>query len=172
MITISHFNLTAHDIAPFFLKKGVSPLKLQKLLYYSQVWFVKKTGTMLFNDPIKAWVFGPVVASIWSKFKIVRRNDTIAPINHFYPQPTDLPTEVVGHLEEVWKSYGHLSGAELVDLTHGELPWKSSRMGLLDNHPSDNVILFNESTLSGYVLNNFNRIPYIKSINSLGFFSS
>lgn len=169
---MNNLDLTANDIAPFFLMKGVSPLKLQKLLYYSQVWFIKKFDAKLFSDPIKAWVFGPVVAPIWSKFKIVRRNDIISPVGHFYPYPTILPEHVSIHLNDVWAAYGHLSGAELVDLTHAELPWKSSRVGLLDNQPSDNEIILDNTTLSEYVLDRFHRIPYIKSNNSLGFFSS
>ncbi|EFK57342.1 DUF4065 domain-containing protein [Sphingobacterium spiritivorum] len=167
-----NFSLTANDIAPFFVKKKVSPLKLQKLLYYSQVWYVKKFDLKLFSDPIKAWVFGPVVPVIWNKFKIVRRSDIIAPIAHFYPCPTILPQNVLDHLEEIWNSYGHLSGSELVDLTHSEYPWNASRKGLLDTQPSDNEIIINNDTLAEYVLDRFNNIPYVKSSNSLGFFSS
>lgn len=169
---MNNFNLTANDVAPFFVKKGVSPLKLQKLLYYSQVWYIKKFGTILFIDPIRAWIYGPVVAPIWGKFKIVRRNDIIAPVNHFYPCPTILPFQITNHLEDVWNSYGHLSGAELVDLTHSERPWKNSRAGLLDNQPSDNIIELNNTTLDDYQLDRFNNIPYVSSKKSLGFFSS
>src|SRR5690606_17754815 len=156
---MSNFYLTANDIAPFFVRKGVSPLKLQKLLYYSQVWFIKKHNINLFVDPIKAWVFGPVVSPIWTKFKVVRRNDIITPFSHFYPFPTVLPQQTTQHLEDVWNSYGHLSGSELVDLTHAELPWKMSRIGLLDNQPSDNDIILNSTTLSGYQLDSFGNIP-------------
>lgn len=165
-------HLTADDIAPFFVRKGVSPLKLQKLLYYSQVWFVKRYNTKLFVDPIKAWVFGPVVYPVWNKFKVVRRNDIIAPFSHFYPDPTILSSNTTQHLEDIWNSYGHLSGSELVDLTHTELPWKMSRNGLLDNQPSDNNIILNSDTLSEYQLDSFGNIPYVQSNKTLGYFSS
>lgn len=40
------------NIASFFVKKGVSPLQLQKLLYYAQVWFFVKHGNRLFFSDI------------------------------------------------------------------------------------------------------------------------
>ncbi|WP_116776680.1 Panacea domain-containing protein [Sphingobacterium corticibacter] len=169
---MNNFNLTANDIATYFVKKGVSPLQLQKLLYYSQVWYLKKFDRRLFSDDIKAWVFGPVVTSIWSKFKVVRRNETIAPFDHFYPCPTLLPQVVNDHLDNVWSSYGHLTGSQLVDLTHSELPWKMSRIGLLDNQPSDNIIVLNSATIKDYNLDLNGQIPYITSAKTLGYFSS
>ncbi|MEN5085114.1 type II toxin-antitoxin system antitoxin SocA domain-containing protein [Sphingobacterium faecium] len=169
---MNSFILNANDIAPFFVSKGVSPLKLQKLLYYSQVWFIKRNGDKLFTDPIRAWVFGPVVTSIWNKFKVVRRNDIIAPFTHFYPCPTLLPETIHQHLQDVWNSYGHLTGSELVDLTHSEIPWKMSRIGLLDNEPSATEIILDYNTISGYQLDHYNNIPYVQSKNTLGFFSS
>ena len=117
-------------------------------------------------------MFGPVVSSVWSKFKIVRRNDIIAPFSHFYHFPTPLPDNITNHLNDVWNSYGHLSGAELVDLTHSESPWKMGRVGLSDGQPGDNMIIFNDITLSEYTLDRFNNIPYVNSTKSLGFFSS
>jgi uncharacterized phage-associated protein len=164
--------ITANDIAPFFIKKGVSPLKLQKLLYYSQVWYFKKTGVKLFTDSIKAWVYGPVVRDIWNKFRFVKRNDLIAQLSHFYPQQTFLPQDIVDHLNDVWQSYGHLSGSNLVDLTHGETPWKSSRLGLLDNQPSDKDVIIDACTTNDYKLDHLGRIPIIKSSDTLGLFHS
>lgn len=162
----------ADDIASFFVKKGVTPLKLQKLLYYSQVWYIKRRNNILFNDPIKAWVFGPVVSSVWHKFKVVKRNHQIAPYRYFYPYDFILPNSILRHLEDVWESYGHLTGAELVDLTHSEAPWRISRKGLLKSEPSDNNIELNEITLKEYQLDLFDKIPYAQSKKSLGYFGT
>ena len=52
---------------------GVSNLKLQKLLYFVQAYFMleKKDHTPCFHEKIEAWDFGPVVPEAyqeWAKY--------------------------------------------------------------------------------------------------------
>ena len=56
----------------------VTPLKLQKLLYYCQGYALAFTGKPLFLEPIEAWRFGPVVNNI--KAGISRLMKLINPI--------------------------------------------------------------------------------------------
>ena len=70
-------NYRALDVSSFFIKKGVSPLKLQKLLYYSQLWFFVKNDKRLFDDRIQAWIYGPVVYDVWANFKFMKRSSII-----------------------------------------------------------------------------------------------
>lgn len=44
-------------------------LKLQKVLYFVQVWFLKKTGYPCFYQSIEAWSFGPVIPVSYREFK-------------------------------------------------------------------------------------------------------
>jgi len=102
-------NSKAIDISNFFIGKGVSHLKLQKLLYYSQLWYFVKEQTCLFDDVIKAWMYGPVVESVWHRFKYTKKNNLI-------PKSRTVKTDLANlneHLNQVWDAYGHLSGAEL-----------------------------------------------------------
>ena len=65
------------DIARYLgislLSKGlsVSPLKLQKILYYSQSWHMVLFGrnNTLFVDAPQAWVNGPVYPVIFQEYK-------------------------------------------------------------------------------------------------------
>ncbi|PKP61136.1 hypothetical protein CVT91_03840 [Candidatus Atribacteria bacterium HGW-Atribacteria-1] len=51
----------------------ITNLRLQKLLYYTQVWhLVNFNKEPLFDDEIKAWNFGPVVEEVYHKFKNFR----------------------------------------------------------------------------------------------------
>ena len=62
----------AKDIVKLAQKhnESVSNLKMQKLLYYAQAWYmVNNNGTVLFDDVIEARKFGPVVPSVYEKFK-------------------------------------------------------------------------------------------------------
>jgi uncharacterized phage-associated protein len=160
---------SALDISSFFIKKGVSPLKLQKLLYYSQVWFFVKKDCSFFQDRIKAWIYGPVIYDVWSDFKYMKRS-SIIPISR--ASNTLLDDIAISHLDEVWSSYGHLSGSDLVDLTHNELPWKNSRKGLLNNEPSDNEVIIDKLTTADFHLNSENKIPFVVTKNSLGNYSN
>jgi len=78
----------------------------------------------------------------------------------------------LAHLQDVWKSYGHLTGSDLVDLTHNDLPWKNSRKGLLDNQPSDKEVIINNDTTSDFSLDSNNQIPFVANQNTLGHFSN
>jgi uncharacterized phage-associated protein len=52
----------------YFLGKPISNLKLQKLLYFVWVEFLKRTGQYLFDDEICAWQLGPVVPDVYYEF--------------------------------------------------------------------------------------------------------
>lgn len=161
-------NYSALNIASYFIGKGVSPLQLQKLLYYSQVWFYVKNRRLLFDDKIKAWIYGPVIPKVWDNFRYMKRSSIIPKIR---AQEFDLK-EVKNHLSDVWNAYGHLTGSNLVDLTHNELPWRSSRAGLLNDTPSNNVIPINRITTTDFKLDASGNIPVIPQGHSLGIYSN
>lgn len=66
---------TARQVADYviaFLAEHGDPttnLKLQKLLYYSQAWYLALYDLPLFDDRIEAWVHGPVVPPVYGAFK-------------------------------------------------------------------------------------------------------
>lgn len=47
----------------------VSPMKLQKLLYYAHGWHLAVTDRPLLNEFVEAWRWGPVIPSIYHEFK-------------------------------------------------------------------------------------------------------
>lgn len=49
--------------------EGISPLKLQKLLYYAQGISLSMTGKKLFHNKIYAWEHGPVVKEVYQEYK-------------------------------------------------------------------------------------------------------
>jgi len=151
-----------HDIASFFINKGVSPLKLQKLLYYSQVWGFVKTGAFVFDEPIRNWVYGPVVKEVWSKYKYMRKGRNI---HKDYGNYLNLKQDTINHLDEVWNAYGHLSPFDLVELTHSEMPWLEKRKGLHATEPSDKVLRIDKNTTQYFILEN-KLIPKAESITN------
>lgn len=47
----------------------VSPMKLQKLLYYVCVKYAQKTGNLPISEQFEVWKYGPVLSSVYAEFK-------------------------------------------------------------------------------------------------------
>jgi uncharacterized phage-associated protein len=107
-------------------------LKLQKLLYYAQGWFLAKHARPLFGEPLQAWIRGPVVYEVWSKFRTCRWE----PINSRKIKKPDLPPAAVDHLAQVVEDYWDFSAYTLENMTHREAPWLNARRGSAKDTPS------------------------------------
>ncbi|CAG9176063.1 Antitoxin SocA [Cupriavidus laharis] len=107
----------------------LSPMKLQKLLYFAQSWHLKwKDGEPLIDDTFSRWKFGPVIPSLYHEFKhygasaIDQFGTFLSPQGGGYSlvQPTvpadDAYTWAV--IDEVIRAYGGYSGAQLSGITH------------------------------------------------------
>jgi uncharacterized phage-associated protein len=125
-----------NQIANFFLSKieqqkgdSITPLKLQKLVYYAQAWHYTIFDKTLFDDKIEAWTHGPVVRSLWERFRGVGKDSSID-ISSIDLEKTNFSSETLRLLEEVNQIYGEHTGSYLEALTHSETPWKEARKSL------------------------------------------
>lgn len=137
---------TADEIADWFLAKldtnagdTISPLKLQKLVYYAQAWHLAVFNQPLFNEPIQAWVHGPVVPSLYQRFKDNCR-DCLIDVRANGLKMAHFSTETEDLLNEVYSIYGEHSASYLEQLTHREMPWIRARKGIPLYHRSEEVI--------------------------------
>jgi uncharacterized phage-associated protein len=106
-------------------------LKLQKLLYYAQGWFLAKRSRALFGETLRAWVRGPVVYEVWSKFRDFRWE----PISGRLAKPK-LPPIAETHLADIIQEYWNYSAYTLEHMTHRESPWLNARRGIAKDTPS------------------------------------
>ena len=134
---------SAVDIARYFLccvdrevGDTISPLKLQKLVYYAQAWSLVFRNQPLFFQEIEAWVSGPIVRDVWDEYKAYKYSD-IPALDHFEAEFDEDEIEV---LEEVWNAYGELSAKHLAELTQSETPWLNARKGLEPAEISTKII--------------------------------
>lgn len=112
---------------------GVSNLRLQKLLYFVQVEFIKETGYAAFRENIEAWSFGPVVPEIYRKYKIFGReniiiNKEIGNVLDFFISDKNLNKESITDkdakiIDNVLEEASTLPTAELVRISHIQKPW-------------------------------------------------
>lgn len=116
----------------------ITPLALQKLLYYSQGFFVAFTGEYLFQNNCEAWVHGPVYPNVYHKYK----NHGFNPIEEDRKRFTDFELTRVEMevLDNIIRNFGCYSGKILEKMTHVETPWRQTRMGLADDANSNRVI--------------------------------
>jgi uncharacterized phage-associated protein len=127
-----------NDICDYLIQKvkydedfPLSNLKLQKLLYYVQAWYITFNDKPLFNGKFEAWVHGPVNRIIYDRFKDkkylyseITKNDVLNP--SFFET---VDGEVKNHIDNVLEVYLKYSGLQLEELSHRELPWKNARKG-------------------------------------------
>jgi uncharacterized phage-associated protein len=129
--------LPVSRVAEFIIQESdrISNLKLQKLLYYAQGWYLGLTGNPLFHEHIEAWVHGPVVPSM---FRIYRKNgwNTIPKPE----EPVSLPPLEARHIKSVLRAYGIYTADQLERLSHTERPWIDARKGLSPSEPSTATI--------------------------------
>ena len=133
---------------------SISPLKLQKLLYYIQAWFMVFYGrdNTLFRDVPQAWVNGPVYPAIYHIYKNKAANmcdhlDSSVFYNGDALEGLAMLTHALGlnadqfeTVESVIMMYGKQSQNQLIWLTHSELPWASARHGLAPLEKSEREI--------------------------------
>lgn len=103
--------------------ENITNLKLQKLVYYAQGFSLVLSGGPLFDEPIVAWVHGPVVPVLYSNYR-EHGGKPIPTRDGFDPAMIDSETRDL--LEEVYDVYGQYSAWGLRNLTHEEAPWQNT----------------------------------------------
>lgn len=118
----------------------ITPLALQKLLYYVQSFFYALFGYNLFTDDCQAWAHGPVYPDIYYKYKEFGYNPIDKPIEEFEDTYKSLSEEEIEFLDAVIYAFGGYSATVLKEMTHNESPWKQARGSLAPNDRSTNII--------------------------------
>ena len=115
----------------------VTPLTLQKLLYYIQGNYAAIYDKPLFDAPCEAWVHGPVYRNVYNLFRDFKYNpiddDRFVPLKESALPLTPEAKEVV---DRVLDTFGMYSGKVLESITHKETPWLDARKGFLPDETS------------------------------------
>jgi uncharacterized phage-associated protein len=136
------------DVASYFIdlanqtEATVSNLKLQKLVYYAQAWYLAIHGTPLFEEDFQAWVHGPVIPVLYQKYKTFGwqsiKQEAIKQVTT--GSHLDLSSDVLSFLSEIAQEYLACDARELEQMTHIEAPWNWARGDLQPDEPSNAVI--------------------------------
>lgn len=124
--------------------RGISNLKLQKLLYFVQAEFLvsSPSNTPCFKDRIEAWDFGPVVPNVYHQYKLfgssiipARMNDALVP---YYE---DIAFEDQLLIDAIVDDASKYTASQLVQITHNQAPWRNAYRRGLNNEITNKAIL-------------------------------
>lgn len=115
---------------------GISNLKLQKVLYFVQAYFLTQTKHPCFNEKIEAWDFGPVVPVAYSEFKGFAGMDIPTVKSYIAFDENDIWNTKRIEFEEncidnedkvlinkVVDKFSEYSATDMVKLTQHQTPW-------------------------------------------------
>ena len=128
---------SAKAVGNYFLAKygnsGISPLKLQKLVYVAHGWHLALRNEPLVDDEYpEAWPFGPVFPSLYHAHKHRGRmpimhlaNDVDLNLQASTPEIPQSDTETIKFLDRIWEVYGGYTALQLSSLCHQSgSPWE------------------------------------------------
>lgn len=135
-------------------KKEISPLKIQKLVYFSHGLNLSEYNEPLITEPIEAWKFGPVISSLYHEFKpygngkileyalVLKREDN-GELKFIRPTIQDSDSNTREIIEAVWEAFKNTNAVDLSSMTHMDgSPWKQVWIeGLPKNTPIPDDII-------------------------------
>lgn len=114
----------------------ISNLKLQKVLYFIQAYFLIEKNTPCFNEKIEAWDFGPVIPKAFYEYKqygsgniptiksyIVLDKNNIWDSKKIEFDDTIITNEDKILINKVINKFKNYYATDLVSLTHRQSPW-------------------------------------------------
>ncbi len=122
------------DIAERRGSPKLSPMKIQKLVYFAHGWHLAFYGSPLIRDEIQAWKFGPVVQEVYHEFKefgnegIDRKATDLAyeadDLHQVIPVVEEDDESAHYVINQVWEIYSPFTAVQLSNMTHNEgSPW-------------------------------------------------
>lgn len=118
---------------------GISNLKLQKVLYFIQAYFLISTNEQCFKEKIEAWDFGPVVPEAYREYKQFGSGDipTVSFIvdfdeeNIWESKIREYRDNIIAsadkvRIDAVVDKFSDYSATDLVSITHRQAPWKKA----------------------------------------------
>ena len=132
--------VSVFDVAKYVLSRLDEPcttMKLHKLLYYCQAWYLVWEDKPLFKEDIEAWANGPVIRALFNfhqgMYWATSGQLTLG-------NPSKLNDVQREDINNVLAFYGNKTSQWLIDQTHIEAPWRNARKGMLPNERGNRII--------------------------------
>ena len=128
-------------VANWFIEnlRNITPLKLQKLIYFAHGWHLALRDKPLIDELVQAWDYGPVIPNVYHEFKACGNQPIIELGTHLEmgddkkirtvrPRIPDSAIDAKKLLARIGEVYGKYTGAQLSTMTHAPgSPWDQVR---------------------------------------------
>ena len=115
----------------------ITPLALQKSLYYVQGFYYAFNDKFLFEEDCQAWAHGPVYSEVYFKYKHYKFDPIESKIE---VSDTIFTSSELIIMENVVKHFCCYSGKVLEKFTHSEYPWLETRGEIPELESSTEII--------------------------------
>lgn len=133
------------DAVRFFLHMGgsddtdenddITNMKLNKLLFFAQAASLQRFGRTLFDEPLEAWTYGPIVPQVYRQFKQYGRAPIPKDADGLFDRG-DYSVDELRLLCDVYLSYKPYTAKYLMEMTHlPGTPWRRTH----DVNPSGTI---------------------------------
>ena len=104
--------------------KPLTPLQVQKLLYFAHAWMLAIHGRPLLMQLFEVWRYGPVVPLVYYCLSHYRGDPITEPLPVHRDSVREFDPTERSVIDQVYEKYGHLSGLKLSNLCHASGgPW-------------------------------------------------
>lgn len=144
----------------------ITPLALQKRLYYINGFYAAFHSKPLFQVTSEAWIHGPVYKAVYLKFKNYRHyviDDVKKDVERL------INDETKRLIDYILNTFGIYSPKVLEFMTHEESPWKEARGNCSDEEPcynqlsNDSISIYFKNVLKNYEISDYKEIKKYSS---------
>lgn len=114
---------------------SISNLRLQKIMYYVQGYFLRAYNECAFDSNIFNWPYGPVVPDVYFEYCVYGSSEI-----HFENELIEAHLNKIKErkhrklIDEIIEKCSQYTPGGLINLTHSEKPWKeTNRSDLISN---------------------------------------
>lgn len=144
----------SRHVANFLIERGLSsqrpitPLQVVQLVYLSHGWMLAVHDRPLIVEPVEAWGYGPFISDLYYALKFYSPGPVLNPLTTVgIPQFDD---QAILIMADTFDKYAHLSGVQLLRLSHAPgTPWNQMK-GAEHRIPNDLIKAHFRSQLVGY----------------------
>ncbi len=105
----------------------ITPLQVIKLTYFCHAWMLALYNRPLLEQPVEAWLYGPVVPELYRSLRRYGGEPITRPIDLSVAGVEERTYDEFEQdlIDQVWEKYGHFSGMQLSAMAHAPgSPWE------------------------------------------------
>lgn len=107
--------------------RALTPMQVLKLVYIAHGWNLALSDAPLIEQPVEAWLYGPVIRDLYHSMKGFGGGGVRGPLPLSWEEAQQLSERQDALIRQVYRLYGGLSGVQLSGITHAEgTPWKQT----------------------------------------------